>query len=169
MLGMTIPEARAIVERLRGKSPAVAAAVMNRLNALLVEFQKYVVNEKLSGQLLHRRSGALARSVVVIPAEIKGTEITGGVTAGAAPAFYAKFFELPEVGGAAPVKGGGMWAVNAVKKRALAFMVGGEKVFAKYVFHPPLAARPFLSQSAEESLPMIREQLQAAIDEELAK
>jgi hypothetical protein len=38
-------------------------------------------------------------------------------------------------------------------------------IFRQYVFHPPLAERPFLIPAAKEKMPEIMEALNAALDE----
>ena len=59
--------------------------------------------------------------------------------------------------------------IMATRARTLAFVTNGKQVFAKSVFSPGLAMRPFLWPSLQENAATIREQLQQALDEELGK
>ena len=68
-----------------------------------------------------------------------------------------------------PTGGTRAHTIIATKARALKFMMHGREVYAKSVFSPGLAMRPFLRPSLEENEASIREQLQSAIDEQLSK
>jgi len=167
MLEMKLTGGLEFAEKLKTKGVSIIAVLMVKLTQAMTQLQGRIVSEKLSGLILHRRSGAMARGIVAFPAQLQGEQIRAGVGATLTPAFYTAFFEEQEVGGTGGI--GHMWAVNAVKGRALAFMIGGRQVFAKAIFHPPLAARPFLRHSAMEDLDDIQQQLQTALDEELQK
>jgi hypothetical protein len=165
MLSVQIKGSDALIKKLQKLPRSVRAVIMTTLNEQMAQLQSYIVSQKLSGQVLAKHTEKLVRSVVPIPATVTGTKVRAGVAAGGGPAFYGKFFEEPSVGGTGGI--GHAWAINAVKGRALRFVVGGEVVFRQYVFHPPLAARPFLRPSAEEKLPGIIETMQEAINEAL--
>jgi hypothetical protein len=147
-----------LVQVLRSRPAALLRALSSRLNALMFQLQSKIVTEKLSGNPLHRRTGTLAGSVRVTPAEVAGAKITAEVLAGGGPAFYASVFEE----GCAP------YQIFAVKARALRFVVGGREAFAKSVQHPAMYA-PFMRPSLEEFTPQIRSELQSALDAELKK
>ena len=165
MLDIKITNKTEFQENLRTSVPRVLQVLRVKLNALLFLLQSKTVTEKLSGQMLKRRTGNLARSVRVSPAEIDGTRISGAVLAGGSTAFYGKFYEDVAAGGTGGVPHS--WTIMATKARALAFMMDGKKVFAKSVMHPPLATRPFASSTLTEMSEQIRAELQAAADGEL--
>jgi hypothetical protein len=150
-----------VLSAFRRKGPRIAEVLRGKLTSLMYMLSAYVVQRKLSGQVLHRRTGILAGSVHAVPAVFEGLKIVAGVEAGASgpAALYAAAHEL-----------GGIKAYDiiATRARALAWMnSGGHKIFAKRVLHPAMTARPFLSTSLDENANDIRAQLQSALDEEL--
>ena len=144
---------------LKQKGPAIRQVLMSRLNILMLQLQRYIVTEKLSGQILKRRTGILAGSIHTVPAAERGTQITGGVQYGGGPAFYGPILE----------SGSAAHEIFAVKARALRFVTGGKIVFAKSVSHPGIPAKPFMLPSLEENMADIRTQLQTAIDEAMSE
>lgn len=48
------------------------------------------------------------------------------------------------------------WPIAARNRRALMFMLGGQKVFARTVTHPALQQRPWLSSAATASIPELQ-------------
>lgn len=149
-----------LLVKLQGMSPRLASVLGVKLQKLMLMLSSKIVAEKLSGQVLHRRSGILAGSVHTLPVTTTGTTISSGVVSSQGPAFYGRFHE---VGGTHAYK------ILSVKSRALAFMMNGKQVFAKSVIRPPLRQRAFMRPSLIESAQSIRDELQAAIDEELKK
>jgi hypothetical protein len=146
-----------LVDALKRRPLEIVNAIEGRLNAILYQLAAYVVKEKLSGQMLKRRTGILAGSVRVEPARIVGTQIIGKVVAGEGTAFYGRYLE----------SGSQAHQIFAVKSRALKFVTNGKEVYAKSVMHPGTMAAPFMRSSLQENEASIREQLQAAIDAEL--
>ena len=153
-----------LVAALRSKPEAIVNALKGRLDAVMNMVASYIVRNKLSGQTLARRTGILAGSVRTVPAHVAGRTIQAAIQAGGGPALYAKFFEEPGVGGTGGTRA---HTIMATRARALAFVTNGKQVFAKSVFHPEMAARPFLRPSLLENEASIRQQLQQAIDEAL--
>jgi hypothetical protein len=142
---------------LKAKPLEIVNALTGRLNRVMEMLASYIVREKLSGQMLRRRTGILAGSVHTIPATIQGTQIKAGVRSSEGPAFYGRVLE----------EGSRAHQIFAVKSRALAFVMNGKQVFARSVMHPGTAARPFMRSSLAENEASIRAALQEALDEEL--
>src|ERR1700761_6354129 len=115
----------AVEAALRGKADTIIAALVQRTQAIDEALQAKITGEKLSGQMLHQRTGKLIGSVRTIPVTNDGATITGGVQAGGGPAYYAKF---QNYGTAGPYE-----IVPLDPKGVLAFMIGGKQVFAKKV------------------------------------
>jgi hypothetical protein len=149
-----------LVDALKRKPLEIVNAIESRLNAILYQLAGYIVRDKLSGQVLKRRTGILAGSVRVEAAKIIGAQIIGKVHAAEGPAFYGAVHEHG---------GNAAYEIMAVKARALKFMMGGREVYAKSVMHPAAMARPYMRPSLLENESNIREQLQAALDEEMQK
>ena len=118
-----------LLVKLQGMSPRLTAVLGTKLRALMFMLQSKIVSEKLSGQVLHRRTGILAGSVRALPVTVAGDTISSGVASNSEPAFYGR---IHEVGGSRA------YQVMATKSRALAFMMNGKQVVAKSVIRPPL-------------------------------
>ncbi len=149
-----------LIAKLQGMSPRLVSALGVKLRALMFQLQSKIISEKLSGQVLHRRTGILAGSVRTLPVTTAGNTIASGVVSSEGPAFYGA---INEVGGSHAYK------VMAVKSRALAFMLNGKQVYAKSVIRPPLRQRAFMRPSLLESAQTIHDELQRAIDQEIGK
>jgi hypothetical protein len=147
-----------LLESLKAKGPRIIEVLMTKVNALMFALQAYVVGQKLSGQVLHHRTGVLSGSIRAIPAALEGTSIIGAVEGAGGPAFYGAIHEYG---------GTGAYPIVAVRARALAFLMDGKKVFAKSVMHPAAQIRAFMAPSLEENAADIEAQLRAALDEEL--
>lgn len=110
-----------------GKMPdAVVDAVAKKVRALTTNLQHHIVADKLQGQVLQHRSGALSRSIA------QEVQVDGAVATG-------RVFSSGDVKYAAIHEFGGQTAPHDIlptKAQALAFMIGGEQVFAKIVHHP---------------------------------
>jgi len=116
------------------------------------------VEEKLSGEVLERRSGKLADSVNIIPAVQDGTAIVGGVTAAGGEAFYGIFQEL---GVEHP------WEIMVVDMKALHFLAEGKSIFSRHARHPGLPARSYMESTAEEEHDLILDMMASAVQEGL--
>ena len=143
---------------------ASAASIAGRLHevlrpkmqAITEMLASNIVTEKLSGQVLHRRTGILAGSVHAVPVTDAGTTtIHGAVESSAGPAFYGKIHEYRT--------GGRGWEIRSVGRRALAFQMSTKQVSAKSVFHPALPARSFMGSSLDESRDQIIRELGQAV------
>ncbi len=152
---------RKLYDALKSKPQAIVDVLTTRLNIVLTQLQRYIIVQKLSGQVLHRRTGALAGAVRVVSAHVEGAQIKGGVTAAGSPA--SLYGRVHETGGSRA------YEIMSVKSRALAFMMDGRMRFFSRVNHPAAMMRPFMAPSLRENEGNIREQLQAALDAELAK
>ena len=68
-----------LIARLQGLSPRVISVLAVKVQKLMFMLQSKIVSEKLSGQVLHRRTGILAGSVHTLPVTVAGNTITGSV------------------------------------------------------------------------------------------
>ncbi|HYW76729.1 MAG TPA: phage virion morphogenesis protein [Gammaproteobacteria bacterium] len=134
-------EFRAKLERIAGAMPAAITAEVNRQDALL---EAYIKREKLSGQVLNRRTGRLSRSIHSEPARREGSTILGRVGTNL---IYAPVHEFGAT-------------IRAKRAKYLRFKVGGQWVMKEQVTIP---ARPYMRPSLAERAPAIREGLQRAI------
>lgn len=110
-----------------GKIPQeVVDAVAEKVRALTTNLQHHIVADKLQGQVLNHRSGALSRSIQ------QDVETSGDVTTGRVfSSGDVKYAAIHEYGGTTKPHD-----IFPVKAQALAFMMGDQQVFAKVVHHP---------------------------------
>jgi hypothetical protein len=146
-------------ERMRTLGPRVIDVLSTKLNGLMFQLSSFIVSTKLSGQILHRKTGALAGSVrVSSPAMLVGGVIKGTVSAGGPP-LYARALESGSRG----------HQIFATKARALSFMTHGKRVFAKSVSHPGNIAYQYMRLSAKQAGDEIRVALEDAVNREIGK
>ena len=130
----------AIVGPLRAKVLAcmqrILPAMVGELRGLLIDVANRTTR-RVSGEVLHRRSGHLARSIG--PPTVR--ETAGG--AEGELAITAKYAPSQEYG-SRPHK------IVARRGKALRFFIGGKAVFRKSVNHPGLRPRPFFGPSWDE-------------------
>lgn len=104
----------------------VVAAVATKMRLVTINLQRFIVQEKLNGQVLNQRSGKLARSIQQ-DSHTDGDEVVGEVFS----AGDVKYAGIHEFGGTTPPHD-----IVPNKASALAFMIGGKQIFAKIVHHP---------------------------------
>jgi len=167
MLRLTLNNTHAqVVAALQVKQDKLVSALLDKMTYLMQRLQQKIVGEKLSGQVLSRRSGRLADSIIAEPAILEGTDIVGRVAWAGGEAWYGKVHEF---GGTRDFvinvqASRREWRrAGVLGKRALRFMLGGKEVFTPYVFHPPLPKRPFMAPSLEEMREEIKEGLRERI------
>jgi len=146
----------AILNKLRGGLyERILEGVREQVDIEDIRLQSYIVTQKLSGQVLHHRSGTLIDSIRVIRAQIQGNTVTGGVEGAGGNAFYGRFFEE---GGKGP------YTIVPVNAKALAFLGrDGIMVFCKRVQHPPIPKLPFMQPSLDENRNGITERVRARV------
>ncbi|MGA7385080.1 MAG: hypothetical protein WBW81_10470 [Methylocella sp.] len=141
-------DAQAVQDALLGQADALRGALEAR------------IQQKLSGEVLKTRSGALAASIV---SSIKndGSDVSVSISSIGVP--YAA---IQESGGKTAAHD-----IVAVKAKALAFSMGGERIFAKSVHHPgsTIPARSYLGSSLAEMSDDIEANFKQAILEALGQ
>ena len=141
---------------LAGMPERVRAALSSKANALAAELQARV-QQKLSGGVLHARTGALTRSITAMI-----EDQTAGVSVRVTVSGDVKYAAIQEYGGTVPPR-----EIVPDKARALAFAVGGKEAFAARVNLPAVTMpqRSYLRSSLAEMAVAIREGLsEAAIE-----
>jgi phage gpG-like protein len=135
-----------IRDALSAKSNTLAAALQQR------------IRQKLAGEVLQTRSGALAASIVAsIAAEPQGVAVRIAST-------DVKYAAIHEFGGTIPPH-----QIVPDKAKALAFVIGGKQVFAARVQIPAVTmpARSYMGASLAEMVEATREGLSEAVRETL--
>jgi phage gpG-like protein len=142
MLNITLVGAEALQARLDAFPAALAGELAAKAQALGEALADKIRNEKLSGQVLNARSGALRDSI--------GAEVfSDGEDVSASVGSYGdvKYAAIQEYGGKT-----GAHEILPVKGKVLAFLVGGAMRFARRVEHPGsvIPERSYLRSSLDE-------------------
>ena len=136
--------------------PKIREAVEKKMKALTDQmYQK--VQENVSGKVLQKRTGALARAIA------KSVSTDGNVTTGTVYVQPAgpKEFAL-EMGGTRS------YAIYPVKRNFLAWEDGGDLVFvSKVLNHPPSKAFRYLQLALEEMTEIVPAELGEAVESAL--
>lgn len=153
-----------LTESFERRGDAVIARLKNEMRAETLNLLAYVEDEKLSGQVLHQRSGALKRSGYTAfedsPDEIAGIVGFGsGASTAQNTVPYAAIHEF-----------GGTINVPAVEGKLMVFEKAGVTIFTKrhVAFTVDMPARPYLGPSIDENREGILTRLQEAVNEEMA-
>lgn len=144
----------ALIKYLDGISPRLRAELRKRMTMLAVKLQSSVKRDKLSGQVLKRRTGTLSRSIARdVSAGPEGVEGRVGTNLSYAP--------IHEFGGKTRPH-----IIEAKKAQALRFTSGGKTVFARRVNHPgsQMPERSFLRSALADLRAEIEDTLQDAFD-----
>jgi phage gpG-like protein len=143
---------RELVARLDAMPGRVHDGLARAVTRLGLELQRKVQSEKLSGSPLKVRTGTL-RSSINTQVTDTAAEVSASVGTNV---FYGR---IQEYGVARS------WLIEARNAKMLAFTVGGKKVFARRVTHPPLPERSFLRSALAEMQGTIEEGLKEAVAE----
>jgi phage gpG-like protein len=146
-------DASGIRERLNGTSGRVLNAIEERMAIEMGRLANYVKEEKLSGQVLHNRTGNL-RNAVFSNVEATGNQIVGTVDV-SMPA--AKYGAAQEFGAHIPDR-------IPVSAKALHWVGSDGDVFAMRARAFDLPARPFMGPSLDENQEQITAGIQQSID-----
>lgn len=168
-----------IVARWLGRMPErITPALIKALNAYVIDLRDHVVTQKLSGQVLKVRTGALRSSFMPVFARRKGGMIWAGVGTN------VKYARIHELGGTITPKRAKALTVPMPGVRGRAkdyedtFIAKGmifqrqekgiEALFAlkKSVTMP---SRPYIVPSIEETAPLLEAALDKAINETISK
>jgi phage gpG-like protein len=136
---------------------SVRRELTREITAIVLLLEGHIKNDKLSGQVLHVRSGDLRRSVhAVLPVTQTATGVTGKV----AQSGDVKYGAIHEFGGKTPAH-----VIEAKNAKALHFMMGGKEVFAKRVNHPGsvMPERSYMRSGLADLRDDIADRLQAAV------
>ena len=132
----------------------VQAALQAKAIALAAALTAHVVNDKLSGQVLAVKSGLL-RASIASDVEVDGDAVRSRIFVGPG----VKYAAIQEFGGRTPAHD-----IVPDKARALTFVIGGRRVFAKVVHHHGsiIPARSYLRSSLADMAGEIAATLKAA-------
>ena len=121
----------------RSRMPVLREALRIKMTGLMLMLAAHIVGDKLSGQVLHHRTGKLIDSVRLNPSQATASEneVAGGVESSGGPAWYGRGWELT---------GFKAHEIVPVNKKALAFMLDGKQVIVRRVMVPAQGPRPFM-------------------------
>jgi HK97 gp10 family phage protein len=156
MLNIQVVGDRELIARFDAMPTKIRSALLRKVTALALMLEAKVKDEKLSGQVLNVRSGALRRSIFNEVTDT-ATEVTGKV----ASSGDVKYAGIHEFGGTINIP-----EITA-KGKALAFMMGGKQVFFKKVAAHTITMpeRSFMRSSLKDMEGQIREGLTQTVRE----
>lgn len=160
MLSIALDGADTLGARLDDLPAAVRAAVSAKAADLAERLRAHIADDKLSGQVLNAKTGAL-RASIGADVTIDGDRIAARVFSGG----DLKYAHIQEYGGQTPAH-----EILPDKAKVLAFIVGGGTVFARRVQHPgsTLPERSYLRSSLADMAGTITAELKATVTDALA-
>lgn len=126
MISMVLTGDRALIARFERMPAAVQAALLRKVHELSLRLVHFIQTQKLSGQVLNRKSGRLMRSI-------------GSKVEQSAKAVFGVVFQSSDVPYGAIHEFGGRTAAHVIlpkKASVLAFNWKGANVFFRRVNHP---------------------------------
>ena len=161
MLNLTLVGEKEFVAKLDEMPVAIRRILSSKLMELGERLKTHIQRDKLSGQVLNVVTGALRRSITRGPVE----EVGEGLSVAVFSAGDVKYAGIHEFGGT--TKPHDIYPKNA---QALAFMMGGQQIFAKVVHHPgsKMPERSFMRSSLDDMAATIVEELGVSLQEGLA-
>lgn len=155
MITVALVGDRKVVAQLKAIPVAVAVQLLAKVYSISIMLQSYIRSDKLSGQVLNVRSGALRRSIN-FKVTNDGKEVTGTVFSSG----DVKYAGIHEFGGTTKPH-----VILPRKAEALAFMFAGKMQFAKKVNHPGsvMPERSFMRSALSDKQQEISLQLKEAV------
>jgi phage gpG-like protein len=156
MITVTVDD-RAVQARLNVMPDKVRARLEQAVYILAEKLKSHIVQDKLLGQVLNRRTGRLGQSIQQ-KVDSSATAITGTVYS----AGDVKYAAIHEFGGHIPAR-----VIEAKNGKALAFTMGGKQVFAKRVNWPgaTMPERSFMRSSLADMKDEIVQRMTSAVQE----
>lgn len=141
IIAISFPNLPEVQAWLSGLPDALQTALQEKSQELANALQQKV-QEKLSGEVLQVRTGALRDSI-----EKDVQETDSGVRASVFPGGDVPYAAIQEYGGMTKAH-----IIEAVNAKSLSFIMGGKQAFARYVLHPgsDIPARSYLGSSLDE-------------------
>lgn len=158
LLNIEILGDKAAIQRFAVLPTALRDALFQKMGILTGDLRNYVITDKLSGQVLNKITGQLQQSIQK-DVESNGLSVTGIVfSAGDAKAYAG----AQEYGAHIPER-------VPVKAQALSWITGGKRVFFARAAAFNLPERSYLRSSLKDKSDDIKDGLQDAVNEGLAK
>lgn len=157
---------RELVAKLTAIPDAVQRDVARTVDNLGLRLIHNVITQKLSGQVLKRRTGRLAASIARGGADTRSRFEQTATSATSIVGTNVSYGKTWEYGAHVPA-----YQVRPVKAEALHFFVHGKEVFAKVANIPAhdIKARPYLAPALQEMKPLIIAELTRTLKESAQK
>lgn len=152
-----------------GKVPGLIRAIVDKMNELMFRTQAHIVGENIP-QFFPNGAPNIAATIRAIPAVLEGNKITGAVEAGGPRTTKITLKSGAEVDYSAVQEEGvsHSYEILPFNKKALAFMISGNKVIVRKVIHPGLRARPYMLAGLQDMKDTIIFELSATFAEMLS-
>lgn len=159
MISVSLVGDRELVARLNAMPGKLRQALLVKVTELSLRLENKVKSEKLSGQVLKVKTGALRASIF---SDVSSTD--NSVTGRVASSGDVKYAAIHEFGGHIPAR-----EIVADKAQALSFLWGGKQAFFKRVHWPgaDMPERSFLRSALTDMKDDIAEGFTQAVAEAL--
>jgi phage gpG-like protein len=151
---------RQLIAKMNRMPAAVQTEVARVVDQLGLRLIANVVQNKLSGQVLKRRTGKLAASIARGSPETRSKFVQTATSATSIVGTNVSYGKTWELGAHVPA-----YTIYPKNAKALHFTYHGQEVFAKKVNIPAheIKPRPFLAPALQEMKPLIIAELQAVL------
>lgn len=155
MFNMVLTGDRELIAKIDRMPPTVRNVLRRKIRELALRLKAKIQRDKLSGQVLNVKTGALRRSI-----QDNVVETDTGVYGEVFSSGDVKYARIHEFGGKTRAHD-----IFPKKADALSFMMGGKQVFAKVVHHPGsvMPERSFMRSSLAEMANDIRIEMKKAV------
>lgn len=158
MISVTVVGDKEVITRFKAMPERVGQALRRAVTALALQLEG-LVKQKLTGQVLNVRTGALRRSIAH-RVDAQRDRVVGHVFSSG----DVRYAAIHEFGGKTPAHD-----IVPNKAQVLAFVIGGRQIFARVVHHPGsvMPERSYLRSSLADMRHDIEERLAGAVREEV--
>lgn len=157
MLTVEVQGDKELIAKFAAMPGRLKDALFRKMHLITSDLRNYIIQDKLSGQVLNKRTGKLQQSIAEAVTSANSDVIGRVFSSG-----DVKYAAIHEYGGHTKAH-----IIEATNGKALAFMMGGKQVFFKRVNHPGsnMPERSFMRSSLKDKKPYIETQIQAAANE----
>ncbi len=161
MIDITLTGGNELAAKIRQMPYKVNKSLTKAITILTFQLKDYIIRNKLSGQVLNHRTGALWRSIQAAPVQSSGTEIVGKVFS----AGDVKYAAIHEYGGTIKHPGGTPYFINDVGMASFVNKLDNPNLPVTKAHDIPMPQRSFMRSSLKDFQNKIQSTLTIAVKE----
>ena len=169
MISIKIISTPTALEKLSANSGQIVERMQRRMDLIMLKLQSKIVGETIP-EMFPNGAPNIASTVATLPARTAGTIIHGEVRAGGPRTTKRTLWSGAEVDYAIVQHEGiaHSYPILPFNKRALSFLLEGNRVIVKRVTHPGLKPRPYMTSALKAMAEQIVAEFQAEVNAFLA-